>query len=180
MFPRVSLALFLLFIAGIAAYGQTITRAAQSRHVSADQTLVEVRAISLLRRLDDEVINYHSFGEFEADGRLARVSLQTFKRDLAAVNAEVESLMTQMPPGKLKNSIGNALASYRDGAFWWQQIDQPRVVHASALRSDFTHASTDTAYLSTVPYTVAIHWRQAHKYLGQAETLTHGRTTSLR
>lgn len=167
MSPRVPLALFLLFIASIAAYGQTITRGIRSRPVSVNPA--EARAIDALRRLDDEVISYRSLGEFEVDSRLARVSLPTFERDLAAVTAEVESLLSQMRPTKSKHAITNALASYRDGAFWWRQIDRPRVVHVSALQAESRRIPTDNALLSTIPYTVAIHWRQARKYLNQAE-----------
>ena len=169
MFLRVPLALFLLLINGLAAYGQAITRETRSRPVSVNS--VEVRAIDALRRLDDEVVSYRSLGEFEADSRLARVSLPTFERDLAVVTAEVESLLSQMPPTKLKHAITNALASYRDGAFWWRQIDRPRVVHVSALQAEFKRIPTDNALLSSIPYTVAIHWRQARKYLHQAENL---------
>jgi hypothetical protein len=72
----------------------------------------------------------------------------------------------------LKTELSNALASYRDGEFWWQQIDQPRVVNVSALAATGnSRAPSDKALLSTVPYTVAIYWRQANRYLRRAEQL---------
>ena len=75
----------------------------------------------------------------------------------------------------MKTEIRNALDSYRDGAFWWQKIDQPRVVHVSVLAfSESTRTSADTALLANVTYTVAIHWRQAEKYLKHAEGLLNG------
>ena len=77
--------------------------------------------------------------------------------------------VARLPESRLKIQIANALESYRDGSFWWQKIDQPRVVHVSALRAETTSTSSDAAFSSTVPYTVAIHWRQAHRYLSQAE-----------
>jgi hypothetical protein len=75
----------------------------------------------------------------------------------------------------LKTEISNALDSYRDGAFWWQKIDQPRVVRVSDLTAtDTSRTPSDTVFLSTVPYTVAIHWRQAGRYLKHAEELING------
>jgi hypothetical protein len=81
-------------------------------------------------------------------------------------------MLSRLSQSRLKTEISNALDSYRDGAFWWQKIDQPRVVHVSALTAtDFNRTPSDTAFLSTVPYTVAIHWRQADRYLKRAEEL---------
>jgi hypothetical protein len=37
------------------------------------------------------------------------------------------------------------------------------------LTSEPNSSPADTTYLSTIPYTVAIHWRQAQKYLSKAE-----------
>jgi hypothetical protein len=122
-----------------------------------------------LKRLETNVIVYRSLSQFEADGRLARVPLQTFETELTKVNNELGSLLAEIPAGKFRTEIINALDSYRDGVFWWRQIDQPRVVHVSALSSEPNRSSADTTYLSTIPYTVAIHWRQAQKYLSKAE-----------
>src|SRR5258708_16026568 len=167
-----------LFLIPTAARGQTVARVKLSeaespsgkvRTEDRDQILT-ARAIAALKRLDRDVLVYRSLGDFEESGKLARVSFETFRNDLAEVTAEVEPLLSRLPPSRLKTEIGNALDSYRDGAFWWQKIDQPRVVHVSALAfSEPTRTSSDTALLSSVPYTVAIHWRQAEKYLKRAE-----------
>ncbi len=134
-----------------------------------DTTKAEVRAIAALKRLETSVIVYRSLGQFEADGRLALVTLPTFETELAKVNTELGSLLAEMPAGKFRTEIINAFDSYRDGVFWWRQIDQPRVVHVSALTSEPNRSPADTTYLSTIPYTVAIHWRQAQKHLNKAE-----------
>ncbi len=134
--------------------------------------MLAARAIAALKRLDRDVLVYRSLGDFEESGKLARVSFETFRNDLGEVTAEVEPLVSRLPPSRLKTEIRNALDSYRDGAFWWQKIDQPRVVHVSALAfSENTRTSSDTALLANVPYTVAIHWRQAEKYLKRAEEM---------
>jgi hypothetical protein len=134
-----------------------------------DNTKTEVRAIVALKRLETNAIVYRSLGQFEADGRLARVTLQTFENELARVNNELGSLLAEIPAGKFRTEIINAFDSYRDGVFWWRQIDQPRVVHVSTLTSEPNRSPADTTYRSTIPYTVAIHWRQAQKYLSKAE-----------
>jgi len=75
----------------------------------------------------------------------------------------------------LKAELGNALASYQDGEFWWQKIDQPRVVNVSALTSNRTSRKlSETAFVDTIPYTVTIHWRQANRYLKRAQQLVNG------
>jgi hypothetical protein len=188
-----SLALItVFFLIPAAARGQTIPRvklseaespASELRAADKDQILT-ARAIAALQRLDRDVLVYRSLGDFEENGKLARVSFETFRNDLGEVTAEVEPLLSHLPQSRLKTEIRNALDSYRDGAFWWQKIDQPRVVHVSALRLAPTRTASDTAFLSSVPYTVAIHWRQAHKYLAQAQNISgprlRGATASLR
>ena len=134
-----------------------------------DTTKTEVRALASLKRLETNVIVYRSLGQFEADGRLARVTLQTFESELAKVNNELGSLLAEIPAGTFRTEIINAFDSYRDGVFWWRQIDQPRVVHVSALTSEPKVSLADTNYRWTIPYTVAMHWRQAQKYLSKAE-----------
>jgi hypothetical protein len=186
---RFSLApLVLLLAATFSARGQTVSRVnlseAESRsdevRTENKEQILAARAISALKRLNRDVLVYRSLGDFEESGKLARVSFDVFKNDLQAVTAEVEPLLSRLPPSRLKTEMLNALDSYRDGAFWWQkldrqidhEIDQPRVVHVSALAfSESTRTSSDTALLANVPYTVAIHWRQAHKYLSYAEKL---------
>jgi hypothetical protein len=140
-----------------------------------DDLVLAARTISALKRLDNEVLVYRSLGDFETNGRLARVPFEAFANDLQEVTTEVEPLLSRLPQSKLKIEIRNALDSYRDGAFWWQKIDQPRVVNVSALAStEITRTPSDTALLGTVPYTVAIHWRQAGKYLKHAEEMMNG------
>jgi len=157
--------LFVVLTCG-AVYGQPLTRI-NAEAVSSDPRLV---AIEALKRLEADVMVYRSLGDFEAGGRLARVPLPVFEERLREVSAEVEPLLDQMPAAKSKLDLTNALDSYRDGVFWWRQIDQPRVINVSALAyGDSHHTPAETAFLSSVPYTVAIHWRQAEKYLKRAE-----------
>ena len=173
---RLSLALVIVsFLAVAAAHGQSVARVNPSRNPisqteTGDDQVLAARAISALKRLDRDVLVYRSLGDFEESGKLARLSFETFRNDLGEVTAEVEPLLSRLPQSRLKTEIQNALDSYRDGAFWWQKIDQPRVIHVSALAfSEPTRTSSDTALLANVPYTVAIHWRQAQKYLKRAE-----------
>ncbi len=174
---RSSLVLLILLLVTVSAHGQSVARAKHSPvfaagfETNADQVLA-ASAITALKRLDDDVMVYRSLGDFEANGRLARVSFENFQNDLQEVTTEVEPMLSSLPQSKLKIEITNALESYRDGAFWWQKIYRPRVVHVSALTAtEFNRTPADTAFLSTVPYTVAIHWRQAEKYLKRAEKL---------
>jgi hypothetical protein len=172
-----------LFLIPTAALGQTVARLnlreaespiSEVRTADKDQMLT-ARAIAALRRLDRDVLVYRSLGDFEESGKLARVSFETFRNELGEVTAEVEPLLSRLPQSRLKTEIRNALDTYRDGAFWWQKIDRPRIVHVSALAfSETTRTSSDTALLANVPYTVAIHWRQAEKYLQRAEGMMNG------
>ena len=181
------LVITILSLIPTAAYGQSLARANQPVNTetfitearietSEDQSnrIVAERAITALKRLDRDVLVYRSLGDFEENGKLARVPFEAFQDHLQEVRAEVAPLLSRLPQSKLKSEISNALDSYRDGAFWWQKIDQPRVVHVSALASEITRAPSDTAFLSTVPYTVAIHWRQAGSYLKSAEKIMSG------
>jgi len=172
---RLSLALSILslLLFSTAAYSQTLTDLNRSRNETIGRD-VDARAIAALKRLDQAVIVYRSLAEFEDGRKLARVSLPTFEHELREVNTEVQPILNQMPDGKLKLQLMSALDSFRDGLFWWRQIDQPRVVSVSALSaSEGTRSLADAAFISTVPYTVAIHWRQAHAYLNQSEKLWH-------
>jgi hypothetical protein len=160
--------LFLMVaFAATTAPAQTLVR--MNSRSNFDNTKNELRAIAALRRLETNAMVYRSLDQFEADGRLARVTLQTFETELAKVNNELDSLLAEVPAGKFRTEIINAFTSYRDGVFWWRQVDRPRVVHVAALTSEPNRSPADTTYLSTIPYTVAIHWRQAQKYLNQAE-----------
>jgi hypothetical protein len=170
---RLSLALssLALLLMATAAHGQSLSNLSRSVNEPASR---DAQAIAALKRLDHDVIVYRSLGDFEDGRKLARVSLRTFEQELAKVNAEVQPLLNEMPAGKLKLQLTNALDSFRDGVFWWRQIDQPRVVSVSALAAAReTQSPADAAFISTVPYTVAVHWRQAHAYLNQSEKLVN-------
>ncbi len=159
--------LLFLFLPG-ALSAQTLARLNQTATPAKSNN--DMKAVAMLKRLKDQVIVYRSMGELEDGRRLARVPLQTFASELREVTLELQPIVSEMPPGKFRDEITNALASYRDGLFWWRKIDQPRVVTVSALAyesRDITPA--DAAFASTIPYTVAIHWRQASKYLARAE-----------
>ncbi len=185
---RSSLALLTsLFFAPAAAYAQSIARV---KPVSApqpgienavtDEMVLASRLIVALKRLEKDVLVFRSLGDFEANGKLARVSYQAFRSDLNEVTTEVEPLLARLPQSRVKTELSNALDSYRDGEFWWQKIDQPRVVNVSALTSAAnSRAPSDTAFADTIPYTVTIHWRQAGRYLKRAEQLMNGAPTSL-
>ena len=175
---RPSLALLIFFLISVAACGQSVSRAkvrtveSTTQISTVDDRIFAGRAIAALRRLEDDVITYRSLGDFEAGGKLARVPLETFQSHLQETTAEVESMLNCITNDRLKIELSNALASYRDGAFWWKRIYQPRVVHVSALNYNQTNrAPADAALLATVPYTVEIHWRQAAKFLKRAEQL---------
>ena len=175
---RPSLALVIFFLISVAAYGQSVSRAkvrtveSMTQISTVDDRIFAGHAIAALRRLEDDVITYRSLGDFEASGKLARVTFETFQSDLQKVTGEVESTLSRVRNDRLKTELSNSLASYRDGAFWWERIYQPRVVHVSALNYNLTNrAPADAALLATVAYTVAIHWRQAAKYLKRAEQL---------
>ena len=127
------------------------------------------RAIAALSQLENDVIVYRSLGEFEAGRKLASVSLATFQTHLREATDEVESILPRLTDARLKTSISNALASYRDGAYWWEKIYQPRVIHVSEFRSnDDDRTPSASFFRANLPYTVAIHWRQANKHLQRA------------
>lgn len=134
--------------------------------------ILAARAIAALKRLDDDVLIYRSLGDFEANGRVARGSYEVFDNDLQEVITEVQPILSELSQNKWKIELRNALYSYRDGGFWWGKIHQARVVNVSAMT--FAETSTtpsDAVFMSTVPYTIAIHWRQASKYVARAEKL---------
>jgi hypothetical protein len=127
------------------------------------------RAIAALKQLNNDVIVYRSLGEFEAGRKLASVSLATFQAHLREATEEIESILPRLTDARLKTSISNALASYRDGAYWWEKIYQPRVIHVSEFRSNETDVAPSGSFFhANLPYTVAIHWRQANKHLQRA------------
>ena len=128
------------------------------------------QALAALKRLEADVIVYRSLTDFEGNGRIARVSFDTFTADLGRVISEVEPILVQLSDNRLRAHLTNALASYRDGAFWWARIVQPRVVAIKELSFDSKSAApSEVFFAGTMPYTVAIHWRQASKFLLTAE-----------
>jgi hypothetical protein len=155
-----------LFLCAIVAEAQSVTRLTPA---SAEQD--SRRAIHQLKRLEQKVIVYRSLADFEDGRRLARVPLKTFEKELGEVTGEIELILDRMPSGRLKTQLANALACYRDGVFWWRQIDEPRVVDVSTLRYSENARPADKVLASSIPYTVAINWRQAQHYLAQAERL---------
>lgn len=138
-----------------------------------DDPVLARRAVVALEQLNAAVFVYRSCGDFESDGRLARVSLETFIGKVNEVTAEVESILPQLSDTKLRSQLSNSLYSYRDGAFWWSRLDSPaKVVTIANLRLGFTTtAPAERFFTSTVPYTIVIHWRQAGKYLRRAQRL---------
>src|SRR6267142_833075 len=107
-----------------------------------DEMTLAARSMFALKRLEKDVLVYRSLGDFEANGKLARVSYRAFRNDLNEVTTEVNPMLSRLPQSKLKTELGNALASYRDGEFWWQQIDQPSVVNGSALAATASSRTT--------------------------------------
>lgn len=176
-----------LFFAPVAAYAQSVARIKQLsiaqpgiKNKVPEEMGLAARSIGALKRLEKDVLVYRSLGDFKKNGKLARVSYQAFRNDLIGVAGEVEPMLARLPQSKLKNELTNALASYRDGEFRWQQIDQPRVVNASALTATAnSRTPSDTAFRTTVSYTVTIHWRQANRYLRRAERLMKGTPTQM-
>ncbi len=176
---RLSVALLILFFGCSVALGQSVARLDKSANLvpdneTRDERVLAARVINALKRLDSEVMVHRSLGDFEAEGKLARVPFAKFANDLQSTTNEVEPMLSRMPQSRLKTEITNALDSYRDGVFWWEKIDHSRVVHISALTAAETRRSSDSAFLATVPYTVAIHWRQANRYLTRAEEMMNG------
>ncbi len=166
------IAIVLLLLSSTAMRAQSVARVHQSTNEVANGD-AKAKAISALKRLENDVIVYRSLADFQESGKLAHVSLQTFQQELIEVTRELQPVIMRMPASKLKIKLANALDCFRDGAYRWQQVDQPRVVNLSALAStEVSRSSADAAFLSTAPYTVAINWRQAHAYLTQAEMLT--------
>ena len=165
------IAIITLLLSSTAMHAQSVARVHQSTDEVADGD-ANAKAIAALQRLEKDVIVYRSLADFQESGKLARVSLQTFQQELSEVTREVQPLIMRMPASSLKNKLTNALDCFRDGAYWWRKVDQPRVVNVSALVfSEVSRSSADAAFLETAPYTVAINWRQAHAYLTQAEML---------
>ena len=169
MSPRICVLVFLVLIMIPAATsGQTIAQASLAPFARTDATS---EALAALGRLRSQVIVYRTQQEFDDAGRLANISLVDFENEFMEVTAELATTLESMPAGRVKTNVMNALASYRDGLHWWRKVDRPRVVHVSMLAVDEDLSPADMALKSTAAYTVAIHWRQAARYLQRAEVL---------
>jgi hypothetical protein len=130
------------------------------------------RAIAALKQLEANVIVYQSQHEFEASGKLARVSFETFNAELLSVSAEIDPSLDQLSDKRLRMKLRNSLYSFRDGAFWWAKVTPRHVVSTTTLGASFSSITPAEVFLTaTTPYTVAIHWRQASKFLLHAERL---------
>ena len=159
----------LILVLGAAAQAQSVARVNPAGSVAAAHNN-EQRALEQLRRLEMDTIVYRSLGEFEANSRLAVVPLTTFENELREVTDSLREILARLPAGGFKNKLTNSLQTYQDGLYWWRKIDHPRVVTVSALAHEpASVAPSDAAFMATIPYTVAIHWRQARNYLKQAE-----------
>ena len=173
---RLFLIAFALLTAQESLHAQTANNMAASSHlrsaVKRDDSVLAQQAIASLEHLKASVLVYRSYSEFESDGRVARVPLETFTDKFDEVTAKVESILLQLSDAKLKSHLSNSLYSYRDGAFWWARLDQRKVVTTKNPFLGFTPITpVDRFFVSTVPYTVVIHWRQANKYLLRAQRL---------
>jgi hypothetical protein len=137
-----------------------------------DDSILARRAVAALEQLKGAVLVYRSYDDFESDGRLARVPLGTFADKLSRATPEVELILSQLADAKLRSHLSNSLYSFRDGAFWWAKLGQQKVVTTDDLRLSFTTTTPDERFfMSTVPYTVVVHWRQANRYLLRAQRL---------
>jgi len=166
---RLSLALFtILFALPLIAHGQDAIRSIDRQSDRAEVA----RAIAGLKSLENDVIVYHSLGDFQANRKPARVSLDVFRRDLLRVSAEVEGVLSRLPEGKLKAEISNALQSFQDGVYWWEKCYLPLTVSVTDFAQGLTaRGPSDEAYEATIPYTVAINWRQASRFIKRAEAI---------
>src|SRR6266404_4094485 len=101
-----------IFFAPMAAYAQSVTRFKEAatnlvESEAAKEMLLASRSILALKRLEKDVLVYRSLGDFEANGKLARVSYEAFRNNLHQVTAEVEPLLARLPQSKLKIELGN-------------------------------------------------------------------------
>jgi len=154
-------------------------QASNSRTTDDDHSLAR-QAIGALQRLRTYVICYRSRAEFESDGRLARVPLETFVRELDEVTAEIEPVLPKLHDSKLRSYLTNSLESYRDGAFWWSKLGQTRVVTMINLQRSYATTTPAERFLAAnAPYTVVVNWRLADRYLLRAQESMTARANSL-
>jgi hypothetical protein len=181
MNPRL---LILAFLASVmmpaATHGQSFARVEPPAIVPARQHAAGAEALAALRRLQERVIVYRSQAEFEAGGRLAQIPIQAFESELMCITAQLGPIMEEITDSKVRTEIMNVLASYRDGLHWWKKVDRPRVVHVSMFKLEEDSSPADRVLRSTAAYTVAIHWRQAARYLQRAEAAIQGFASKLK
>src|SRR2546423_6679196 len=158
-----SLALLILFSAVFACAqaqsGSHFEQAAAAQSTkSVDEASATARALAALKSLNSDVFVYQSLGEFEGSQKLARVPYGTFQAHLLKATADVEDALPRISDPRLKTEINNALASYRDGEYWWKKVYQPRVINVSSLSFTNTECGpADTFFTANIPYNVAIH-----------------------
>ncbi|MFL6227363.1 MAG: hypothetical protein ACJ741_01135 [Pyrinomonadaceae bacterium] len=134
--------------------------------VLARQALV---ALEGLERLTDAP---STLAEFEAAGKVGRVSPAEFSRMLDDAARIVRQSLAWLPESPVKREIDNAYESYADGLWWWQRGDRPLVVKVSGNNFD----AADFAAMSHVPapqlgYNAVVNLRHARDYARRAETL---------
>jgi len=134
---------------------------------TADQ-VVGARAISLLKRLEDDVIVYKSLEDLKEGRTLARVPFETFQSDLLEITPELQKLVSSLPDRPLRADLIGAFASFRDGADWWEKVSERRAVNVSELKYRGTDSTSDAFFVAGIPYTIAAHWRQANNCLQRA------------
>jgi signal transduction histidine kinase len=153
---------------------QPNSQSSNSRFAVDDYRLAR-QAIGALERLRTGVICYRSRGEFESDGRLARVSFETFVRELYKVTAEIAPVLPKLHDTKLRNYLANSLESYRDGAFWWSKLGQTkvkRIDHHVELSVADSGIGIETEFLPYVFDRFAQAGKQGNKHTGLGLGLT--------
>lgn len=165
------LALLIFCLSCALAHGQSLARNDHSKpriidNATADQ-VVAAQAIVLLKRLDDDVIVYRSAAEFEAGRKLSRVPFENFSADLEDISVEVDRAVSRLSDVRLRTEIGKALASYREGAFWWQKIYRPRAISVLVIRAGRDETS-DSFFAADIPYAVTSCWHEANEHLQRA------------
>lgn len=129
-------------------------------------------AVAALRRLGGGVFVYGSYDAFAEGRSLARVPFKRFSRELKETSERVARLLSWLPESGLKAELRGALQTYRDGGYWWGKIYCSAVVRAGddCLPAD-ERMTFGGAYLATLPYTVAVNWRNADRHLTRAEKM---------
>lgn len=143
--------------------------------VAAERALerrLAAEALAALRRLGGGVFVYGSYGAFAEGRSLARVPFKRFSRELGETSARVGRLLAWLPESELKTELRGALQTYRDGGYWWGKIHCSAVVRAGddCLPAG-ERATLGGAFLATLPYTVAVNWRNADRHLTRAEKI---------